>query len=133
MIHKELAAGRWFELTLAEQLGNIGSEISRAIRWRDRDRNHFLRAIERGLELFDLTLSDPRWKGRRKEIARAREILCDIVYGDSSYSTTLEDLDRYFTGFAIAARERTLTQRRRAQGDAQALYPTPPTGSSEAC
>jgi hypothetical protein len=26
-IHKELAAGRWFELSLVEQLANIGSDV----------------------------------------------------------------------------------------------------------
>ncbi len=29
-IHKHLAAGRWLELSLSEQLGNIGSEYNRA-------------------------------------------------------------------------------------------------------
>jgi hypothetical protein len=33
--HKGLAADAWGYLSLAEQLGNIGSEISRAERWRD--------------------------------------------------------------------------------------------------
>jgi len=107
VIHARLAAGRWFELTLLEQLGNIGSEVSRAARWRGRDEKLFMGAIERALELFDLTLGDARWRGRRKEIARAREVLCDIVFGPNSYSTTLEDLDRYFTQFAVAARNKT--------------------------
>jgi len=31
-LHAGLAAGRWFELTLMEQLGNIGSEVGRATR-----------------------------------------------------------------------------------------------------
>ena len=35
--HRDLAAGRWWELSLAEQLGNIGSEISRASRWTGRN------------------------------------------------------------------------------------------------
>ncbi len=30
--HRDLAAGRWWELSLAEQLGNVGSEVSRAAR-----------------------------------------------------------------------------------------------------
>ena len=106
MIHTELAAGRWFELTLMEQLGNIGSEISRAIKWRGRDEKLYMAAIERALELFDLTLDDTRWRGRFKEICRARELLCRIVLGEDSFSTTLEDLDRYFTPFALAARNR---------------------------
>ena len=31
--HQDAARGRWQTLTLAEQFGNVGSEISRAIRW----------------------------------------------------------------------------------------------------
>lgn len=103
--HKELAAGRWHQLSLKEQLGNIGSEVSRAIRWKDRDGKLYIGAVERALELFDLTLNDPRWKGRRREITRAREVFCDIVYGDRLYKTSLEDLRRYFDQFAFAARK----------------------------
>jgi hypothetical protein len=32
-VHQNLAVGRWFEMTLAEQLGNVGSEVGRAIKW----------------------------------------------------------------------------------------------------
>lgn len=62
------------------------------------------RAFERALELLDLTLADPRWLGRLREIARARELLCDAAGGGRDYGTTLEDLDRYFLAFAVAAR-----------------------------
>src|SRR2546422_4887086 len=37
--HASLAAGRWQTLTLAEQLGNVGSEVARARRWHDQDRS----------------------------------------------------------------------------------------------
>jgi acyl-CoA hydrolase len=61
-------------------------------------------AFERALELIDLTLADPRWRGRLKEIARAREVLCDAADGGRDYGATLEDLDRYFLDFAVLAR-----------------------------
>jgi len=102
--HKELAAGRWFELSLPEQLGNIGSEVFRASRFEGKDESSFRSAVERALELFDLTLSDPRWAGRRWEIARAREVFCDAVYGGKLYKSTLPDLVKYFDQFAYAAR-----------------------------
>ena len=102
--HKTLAAGRWRELSLKEQLGNIGSEVSRALRSKDRDEKLFLGAVLRGLELFDLTLDDPRWKGRRWEIARAREVFLDAISGGKEYKSSLEDLARYFDQFAYAAR-----------------------------
>ena len=101
--HSSLAAGRWFTLSLCEQLGNIGSEIHRAIRAKG-DKFRFENAIIRGLELFDLTLSDRRWHGRLKEIARAKELFCDAILGGEEYGTSLEDLDRYFYYFAVAAR-----------------------------
>lgn len=102
--HKTLAEGRWHTLSLVEQLGNIGSEVLRAARQEHKNSDPLGAATERALELFDLTLSDPRWKGRRSEIARAREVFCDAVYGGHLYKSSLSDLTRYFDHFALAAR-----------------------------
>jgi hypothetical protein len=105
-VHRELAAGRWGRLSLAEQLANVGSEVGRLRRWRGRDERLATAAFERALELLDLTLADARWRGRLKEIARVRELLCDAAAGGQEYGTTLEALDRYFLAFAVAARAR---------------------------
>jgi hypothetical protein len=54
-----LASGRWRTLTILEQMGNIGSEVERAIRAHDAGRlDRFEHALERALELFDLTAAD---------------------------------------------------------------------------
>lgn len=104
--HNGLAHGGWERLSLPEQLGNIGSEVSRAFIWYDRDRTLFYKAIERALELLDCTLSDSRWvvSHRLKEICRVRELLCDAVFGDNMFQTSLHDLDQYFLSFALLAR-----------------------------
>jgi len=104
ILHKELAKGRWFELSLCEQLGNIGSEVNRALHWENKDRNNFESAVDRALELFDLTLKDPRWKKRLNEIARARELFCDAITGGKEYRSSLKDLDRYFFYYSLCAR-----------------------------
>ncbi|MDP3052481.1 MAG: hypothetical protein Q8N22_00820 [bacterium] len=104
--HKELATGQWQKLSLVEQLGNIGSEILRVSRQEGKNEKLFWGAVERALELFDLTLDDPRWKGRCWEIARAREVFCDAVYGGKLYKSSLQDLTRYFDIFAFAARNK---------------------------
>jgi len=102
--HKGLVSGRWQALTLAEQMGNIGSEVSRASLKQEKEKE-FQSAVERALELFDLTLADPRWKGRCREIARAREVFCDAALGGGTYKNSLSDLVSYFDEFAIMARK----------------------------
>ena len=102
--HKKLSSGNWFKLTLAEQLGNVGSEVSRAANWQGKDEKLFWGAVERALELFDLTLADPNLKGRQREIARAREVFVDAVYGGEKYKSSIRDLVKYFDTFALAAR-----------------------------
>lgn len=105
IFHKELATGRWFELSLMEQLANIGSEINRTSHWQGKDEKLFQGAVYRALELFDLTLEDVRWQGRRREIARLREVFCDAVFGGKEYKSSLEGLVRYFNPFVFAARK----------------------------
>ena len=104
--HSALADGGWRRLTFAEQMGNVGSEVSRALRWQGRDQALFERAMERALELLDLTIEDPRWRSRLKEPVRARELLCDALFGGKDYGSSLVDLDRYFFQFALSARAR---------------------------
>ncbi|MFH1858753.1 MAG: hypothetical protein ABIJ80_00580 [Patescibacteria group bacterium] len=96
IFHKKLASKKWSQLSLAKQLANIGSEVSRAGKWQKRDRDIFMGAAERGLELFDITLKDVRWKSRLREIARAREVFCDAILGGKEYQTSFKDLEKYF-------------------------------------
>jgi hypothetical protein len=106
--HKDLfISDKWFAYSLMKQLANIGSEVYRSIRWfRKKNSEKFQNAFERALELFDLTLEDNRWKGRRKEICRSREIFCSLMLEPEKYSNheaELNSLDKYFYYFAIAA------------------------------
>jgi hypothetical protein len=103
--HKDLAAGRWNDFSLMDQLANIGSEVSRTIGWKRRNNlEQADRAFERSLELFDLTLSCPRNASRSREIARARECWADFQVGSNQYSFTEKYWEEYFLQFGIAAR-----------------------------
>jgi hypothetical protein len=105
--HRDIAGGRWHTLSLAEQFGNIGSEISRAIRWSTKNPATTQAALYRGLELFDLMLDDPRHRQsvpRLREIARAREVVVDFFAGSNEYGSTGASLQKYFDQFALLAR-----------------------------
>jgi hypothetical protein len=105
--HRDQAGGRWWELSLSEQLGNIGSEVSRAARWQSRNPDLAQSALYRALELFDLTLADERHRRSRprlREIARAREVVADFFAGENQYGSTAASLQRYFDAYAMAAR-----------------------------
>ena len=106
MMHAALAAGRWQTMSLAEQLGNIGSEFDRALNWRQRDApDKFESALARFIELMNLTIADPRWKGlRRRELARVKEQTISLLLDDKNVDSA--PLQNYFTQFAFLARGR---------------------------
>ena len=103
--HRELAAGRWYQFSLVEQLANTGSEVERALNWRQRGNVEYsTRAIERALELLDLTIADARHRGRLKELTRVREVLVDYFYADNRFGSSPARWRTYFNAFAVAAR-----------------------------
>lgn len=109
--HRALAAGRWKSLSLSNQMANIGSEISRAIKWeRKKNEEQKIKAVMRGLELIDLTIDDQREKllenksnksGALKELTRLREVVCDYFFGDNEYKSSEINLMKYFDQFAM--------------------------------
>lgn len=92
----------WGQLTLAQQLGNVGSEVNRMLKWKDRDPVIAEHAFERMLELIDLTLKHQKQASRLREIARVREIL--VQTWKSSVPTNDAEwvsLNKYFFNFAL--------------------------------
>jgi hypothetical protein len=104
--HKDLDS-RWFEMSLMEQLGNIGSEVGRAINWKNKNNpQKSWQAFIRALELFDLTAADKKNRNcQLREILRARELFSDFLVGQNEYKSTKESWDKYFGQFAYAARK----------------------------
>ena len=50
--HKNLAPERWYKFNLVEQLANVGSDVIRAINWKNKgDIENSRLALERALEL----------------------------------------------------------------------------------
>ncbi|MBI2037995.1 MAG: hypothetical protein HYT15_03675 [Candidatus Magasanikbacteria bacterium] len=107
-IHQNLAQGKWFAMSLSEQLGNVGSEVGRAAKWQ-RQGNVVSRdnALERAFDLLDMTIADVRRIKSLKELCRSREVLADVFYGDNQYKDSPEALEKYFYQYAMAARKNT--------------------------
>jgi len=93
---------KWLKLSRTQQLGNIGSEIARARYWQTHnDLVNRERALERSLELLDLTLDDRRWKSGLKEIARLREVICAWYYNLTLFDISPKELEDYCISFVI--------------------------------
>lgn len=109
LLHGKNIVTSWQKMSLAEQLGNIGSEFERALRWKERNQPQmFENAVSRMLELFDLTLADVRWHGPKlKELCRARDIACAELYDYPELAGNPEGLKKYFLQFANLARAKT--------------------------
>lgn len=105
--HPSLAAGRWKEFTLLEQLANVGSEVERAIKWKDKGNEEYSDlAFMRALELLDLTIAAYHEYSRLKELTRLRELLVDFFQGQNQYRSSSNLWRKYFYPFTFAARTR---------------------------
>jgi hypothetical protein len=111
MEHTALAGGRWAQMSLVEQMANVGSEVERAIRWREKNNPEYaFKSAERALELMDLSLESVEPSAgfsRFKELARTREALVDFFFGSNLFGSTHESWKKYFLHFAYAARKNT--------------------------
>ena len=100
--HSDALIQSWSKLTLPQQLGNVGSEGSRMLKWRGKDDAIAERAFERMLELIDLTLQSQTDGSRLREIARAREVLVQTWQSQTTAdSPEWVSLNRYFFQFAL--------------------------------
>ena len=97
---------KWQKLSIFEQLGNIGSEVSRAKYWEDKgeiDRRNS--SLERSFDLIDLTLADKKNIWRSGEVGRLKEVLGDIYSASGNYLVALSDLEKMFVEYAVRARK----------------------------
>jgi hypothetical protein len=107
--HKQLAGGRWFELSFIQQMGNIGSEVYRAIKWfREKNEKRFRISFEMALELFELTIKDSRYENERINVIKYRSLFFNVL---TNYENTqnpeskLDLLNNKFYEYGLVANE----------------------------
>ena len=103
--HNEII-NHWHQFSIFEQMANIGAEVGRAIAWKKKKQKQiFLNAFYRALELIDLTAADKKNKNRLKEILRLREVIADFLVGENIYKQTEEQIEKYFYYYNLAIRK----------------------------
>lgn len=84
-------------------MGNVGADIGRAINRRPKDMKSSGACLDRGLELLDLTIADPKNHGKIAELNHMKEVLKSYFYGDNKFGSSDESLEKYFYEFAYNA------------------------------
>ena len=93
---------RWDKLSFPEQMLNIGSEVSRAVKWKEKNEKRCEAAFFRALELFHFTDKSLHLNGyghRIRELGRAKEVLYDYLYGENESGSSPQSLMKYFDDF----------------------------------
>lgn len=106
MASYEIDRQKWAELSIFEQMGNVGSEVGRAIKaTRAGKERRAQNAIDRAVDLLDATVEVlvREKKPGTKEVLRAREEFLRLFY-DGTFEQDADNIERYFNQFAVAAR-----------------------------
>ena len=102
-IHSDAAREDWLTRPITYQMGNIGSEVSRSLKWTEKgNQSRADKAIDRALELFDFTIeANINNHFRLTEILKARDEFCDYFFGGNSYHTDPTKMQKYYDGFVM--------------------------------
>jgi hypothetical protein len=106
MANYEIDRERWAELTIFEQMGNIGAEVGRAVNaTRSGKDKRAQGAIDRAVDLLDATVEVlvAQKSPRVKEVLRAREEFLRLFF-DGTFEEDADNIVRYFNLFAVVAR-----------------------------
>ena len=90
----------WFDMTIQEQISNVGSEVNRAINWKNKgNKKREVAFCYKAIEYLGLTIADPKNHHRVNELLFCIEELKDYFVGDNVYNTTDEALKKYYDAF----------------------------------
>lgn len=90
----------WFAMPIGLQISNVGSEVHRAIRWKNKgDEQKKIGFCKKAIEFLELMKADPKNKHRKNELDFCIEELYDYFLGENIYNTTDEMLVKYYDAF----------------------------------
>ena len=90
----------WFAMPISMQIANVGSEVHRAIRWKNKgDDQKKISFCKKAIEFLELIKTDPKNKHRKNELDFCIEELTDYFLGENIYHTSDEVLIKYYDAF----------------------------------
>ena len=83
-------------------MANLGSEVSRLLSFREKgDMAEVEKSYKRSKHIIDQIIDCPEMKSRYTEVSMLREVIEDLSISEKKYSVYSEDLQNYFTPFAV--------------------------------
>lgn len=87
----------WFELSLVQQMINIGNEVKRALRFAsDTDKKNMF--FDRAIQFTQLTMKDPKNAHVLSELLISKEVLEDYR-GEHNFTCTGEQINKYYQAY----------------------------------
>lgn len=100
LTHNPEVIEKWFQLSIQEQISNIGSEVLRADRWKQRGNQERMRTYyDTAVSFLCLSIRDPKNAAGKTELNLCIDELADYFIGENLWGTTSETLQRYYNAF----------------------------------
>ena len=94
-----MSKDRWEQMSICEQMMNIGGELERAVSWKNKNdvekMHHFL---EKAREWMGLTMADPKNRGCLGELVIVQEEYEDY-FGENHWNNRDDTLMKYWNSF----------------------------------
>ena len=91
---------KWFAMSIQEQISNVGSEVGRAINWKNKGNEKRKEGFcFKAIDYLQLTIEDPKNYHRIGELIFCIRELQDYFLGGNYYNTTDEMLKKYYDAF----------------------------------
>lgn len=88
---------KWFELSLVQQMINIGNEVKRALKFSsDSDKRNMF--FDRAIQYTHLTMEDPKNAHVLSELLISKEVLEDY-FGEHNLACTGEQINGYYQAY----------------------------------
>lgn len=77
---------RWNKFEKRDHLLHIGAELMRASGWQHSEKQYFVDALTRGIDLVVMSLRDPKWQEEAYILEGLRHEMEQLINGTSAYS-----------------------------------------------